>query len=886
MANEIASAFNNAWADGPTADPYEPSKPIIRGVGQTIQTQVDLINQDIDAIAADLEAQIDEIAAVVAAGTQWVDPVAVATTANITISGEQTVDGVVTSGSRVLVKNQSAAAQNGIYVTAAGAWARATDADSASELLGVATFVSGGTANGGKQFICTTKTPITVGTTALTFREFSDQSALNANLAIAQAAAAVAVSEVGTIGLVVARNGTSWKLSWESVNGIMNGDIISIAAFASTTLAPAEGVYIDVTGPGPYTAVKAFFGPGLRDDVASGRKIALLFNAANGALSGVLADNVLAAFDSKTTNSGKLYPLAQRTRNSVTSAKQPIAWQDAVLDVRVEGAIPDEVYQIAYYENGVSPGEGWIIYAFDAATMASSNAPILLVDRTQQQTPIVRGAGIQTIRIVPPTRQDMAFVITVNPDALPASGTAIDSVSSSSLDGWSWVIDPACYTSIAADAELIAELATAGNIVANPRLSITGTPPVFSSAPPVIGAAEAPLAAHYIERAYEIGTGGVAFFERIAIPSDPSTRIAHICAYVWSATGTDWPSLIQAFRYIGSTSQGVVVLADSEQLSTNLRRVSTTMTIPAGEEGAEFRLGVPSGAIVSGSRAQLGGLQILMAPRPVSYARIPRDRWGTNIALALQQDHHMVGKRIAIMGDSIIQNYDIPAMVAERLGCAVTNLGFGGCRMTWSNETAGLIQYKRWFSASALADAVGSGNWANQISAADGLYADPERFPTDDFRAVAAQMASMDWSEFDAILVAMGTNDYGAVVMIGDNADTDLTRFTPAVKNVISQLSNALPTTRLVLAPPMWRGPRATFGDTNVNNNGLHWMHEYQDAIIGRGAYSQVPVLPLHLEVGINVDNALILTGDDLHPSVAGRTRIADVIAGGLRRIL
>ncbi|MHC2488973.1 lysophospholipase L1-like esterase [Sinorhizobium meliloti] len=188
MANEIASAFNNAWADGPVLDPYEPSKPVIRGVGQTIQTQVDLLNQEIDATAADLEGQIDEIAGVVAAGTQWVDPVAVATTANITLSGEQTIDGVATSGSRILVKNQSAPAQNGIYLTAAGAWARTSDANDPGELVGLAVFVSGGTANGGKQFICTTKAPITVGTTAITFREFSDQSALNANLAGVQAA--------------------------------------------------------------------------------------------------------------------------------------------------------------------------------------------------------------------------------------------------------------------------------------------------------------------------------------------------------------------------------------------------------------------------------------------------------------------------------------------------------------------------------------------------------------------------------------------------------------------------------------------------------------------------------------------------------------------------
>ena len=58
-------------------------------------------------------------------------PVRAATTANITLSGPQTIDGVsVVAGNRVLVKNQSSAAQNGIYVAAAGAWSRATDMDS------------------------------------------------------------------------------------------------------------------------------------------------------------------------------------------------------------------------------------------------------------------------------------------------------------------------------------------------------------------------------------------------------------------------------------------------------------------------------------------------------------------------------------------------------------------------------------------------------------------------------------------------------------------------------------------------------------------------------------------------------------------------------------
>ena len=61
-------------------------------------------------------------------------PVDVATTANITLSGEQTIDGVLTSGSRVLVKNQSTASQNGIYVSSSGAWSLAADFNSTNQM--------------------------------------------------------------------------------------------------------------------------------------------------------------------------------------------------------------------------------------------------------------------------------------------------------------------------------------------------------------------------------------------------------------------------------------------------------------------------------------------------------------------------------------------------------------------------------------------------------------------------------------------------------------------------------------------------------------------------------------------------------------------------------
>jgi hypothetical protein len=98
-----------------------------------------------------------------------------ATTANITLSGTQSIDGVaLVAGDRVLVKNQSTASTNGIYVVASGAWARATDADANAEVTpGMFTFVEEGTSNADSGWVLTTDAPITLGTTGLAFTQFT-----------------------------------------------------------------------------------------------------------------------------------------------------------------------------------------------------------------------------------------------------------------------------------------------------------------------------------------------------------------------------------------------------------------------------------------------------------------------------------------------------------------------------------------------------------------------------------------------------------------------------------------------------------------------------------------------------------------------------------------
>lgn len=117
----------------------------------------------------------------VAQGLDTKDSVKTSTTANITLSGEQTLDGILTSTDRVLVMNQTAPAENGIYVTAAGAWTRATDLDTWSEMPGAFTFIEEGTTNADTGWVCTSDSGGTLETTAVTFAQFSGAGTITAD---------------------------------------------------------------------------------------------------------------------------------------------------------------------------------------------------------------------------------------------------------------------------------------------------------------------------------------------------------------------------------------------------------------------------------------------------------------------------------------------------------------------------------------------------------------------------------------------------------------------------------------------------------------------------------------------------------------------------------
>jgi hypothetical protein len=129
---------------------------------------------NLSAPSADTDAATKAYVDSVAQGLNTKTAVRVATTANITLSGLQTIDGVALSaGNRVLVKNQTTTTQNGVYDVASGAWVRSADSDTGPELVNAFYFVQEGTTQQATGFVQSTPGPITIGTSAIVFNQFS-----------------------------------------------------------------------------------------------------------------------------------------------------------------------------------------------------------------------------------------------------------------------------------------------------------------------------------------------------------------------------------------------------------------------------------------------------------------------------------------------------------------------------------------------------------------------------------------------------------------------------------------------------------------------------------------------------------------------------------------
>ena len=200
-----------------------------------------------------------------------------ATTANITLSGPQTIDGIsLVAGDRVLVKNQTSSATNGIYIVNAAAWTRAPDADTISKIAGAILNVDAGTVNGGFRFDSDLKTTDTLGTTAMNWNRSVDTGMASSTTPAALGTAAAGTSEnyaradhVHAAPTTITGNaGTATKLQTArtiSLTGAVTGSgsfdgsaNLSIAATV-TGLGAVNGIAtLDATGKVPSTQLPSY----------------------------------------------------------------------------------------------------------------------------------------------------------------------------------------------------------------------------------------------------------------------------------------------------------------------------------------------------------------------------------------------------------------------------------------------------------------------------------------------------------------------------------------------------------------------------------------------------------------------------------------------------
>ena len=189
-----------------------------------------------------------------AVGLDVKDSARVATTADITLSGVQTIDGVgVLAGDRVLVKNQSDKTENGVYnVVSGGAWTRSEDAVQDELTSGSFVFIEEGSVNGSAGFVVSTANPITIGTDEIEFSQFSGAGQITAGSGMTKSGNTLDVNTASSDRIVI--NANNIDLATHGTAGTYNGLTVDAYGRATSFSTPTTLAGYSITDAQPLSA--------------------------------------------------------------------------------------------------------------------------------------------------------------------------------------------------------------------------------------------------------------------------------------------------------------------------------------------------------------------------------------------------------------------------------------------------------------------------------------------------------------------------------------------------------------------------------------------------------------------------------------------------------
>ena len=249
----------------------------------------------------------------VTSGLSVKSPVKVATTGNLnatynngagTLTANSnfalSVDGVTVSvNDRILVKDQSTAAQNGFYkVTATGSGSaafvltRTPDADAASELVaGAFAFVEEGTANADNGYVLSTDGAVTLGTTAINFEQFSGAGQISAGDGLSKTGNALSLNvddssiEINAdTARVKALGGTNAMLAGSIANAKLSNSSVTIN---SNSLALGASLTLDTDDIGEGSTNQYYTNARSRAALSVTGSTGLTYNDSTGVLAGL-----------------------------------------------------------------------------------------------------------------------------------------------------------------------------------------------------------------------------------------------------------------------------------------------------------------------------------------------------------------------------------------------------------------------------------------------------------------------------------------------------------------------------------------------------------------------------------------------------------------------